>query len=107
VGSKHPLAVRDRAYLAANLDAYLAWGKRHDVPLYLGELGLYKACFEGDKGGLRWAADMLDLLSERRLSFTWHAWHEESFGIFRGDGPIAAATPNEALLKLFRDKLSR
>jgi endoglucanase len=107
VGSKHPLATRDRAYLAANLDAYLAWGKKHDVPLYLGEFGLNKACFEGDKGGVRWVADMLDLLNERRLSFTYHAWHEDAFGVFRGDGPIASTTPNEPLLKLFHDKLAR
>jgi endoglucanase len=107
VGSKRPLAARDKAYLAANLDTYLAWGKRHDVPLYLGEFGLYKACFEGDKGGLRWASDMLDLLNERKLSFTYHVWHEDSFGIFRGNGAIASATPNEPLLKLFHDKLAR
>jgi endoglucanase len=106
VGSKHPLATRDKAYLAANLDSYLSWGKRHDVPLYLGEFGLNRACFEGDKGGLRWVSDMLDLLNERKLSFTYHAWHEDAFGVFRGNGPIASATPNEPLLKLFHDKLA-
>jgi hypothetical protein len=34
-------------------------------------------------------------------------WHEDSFGIFRGNGAIVSATPNEPLLKLFYDKLAR
>lgn len=35
--SSVPLQARDRAFLEQELDAYVAWGRRENVPLYPGE----------------------------------------------------------------------
>ena len=61
VGSSTPVRVRDKAGLRDMMAPYLAWGTTHDVPLFLGEFGVYKACFANDKGGLAWVGDVYDL----------------------------------------------
>ncbi len=104
--SKVPVQVRDKAFLAQELGAYLAWGKKQQVPLFLGEWGAIRQSFEGDRGGLRWAADMLDLLIDNRVSFTYHAYHEDSFGMFAGGGGLPdPGKANQALLDLFKARL--
>ena len=106
LGSDAPVMARDKAYLAAALDRYLAWGHAHGVPLFLGEFGLYKPCFEGDRGGLTWVKDMLDLAAARQLSFTYHAYHETGFGLYQGDGPVDPRRANQPLIDLFTRELS-
>ena len=101
-----PLHVRDRAYLASTLEDALAFGRQHDVPLYVGEFGLYRRCYEPGKGGLDWSADLVGLLRERGLHFTYHAYHEPAFGIyFNGSGPPDPAQSNTALIDFFRRTL--
>ncbi|HEY5959630.1 MAG TPA: glycoside hydrolase family 5 protein [Polyangiaceae bacterium] len=105
--SKQPVQVRDRGFLAQELGAYLAWGKRERVPLFLGEFGAIKAAFDEDKGGIRWVADMLDLIHYANLSYTYHDYHEQAFGLYFGDAGLP--DPNDAnqpLLQLFKSKLS-
>jgi endoglucanase len=100
------LSVRDRAYLASELDRFVRWGKANQVPLYLGEFGLNHPAFEMDRGGLRWVEDMLDLLAERELPFTYHAYHEDNFGIYYGYGTLPdPARANQPLIELFQRKL--
>jgi endoglucanase len=102
-----PVHARDRAFLEQELDAYVSWGKRERVPLFLGEFGAIKYAFEDDRGGLRWVNDMLDLLLERQLSFTYHDYHEDSMGIFIGDKGLPDPNhANQPLLDLFRQKLA-
>jgi endoglucanase len=106
--SDGPVLVRDKAALAAELDRYVAWGRAHGVPLYLGEFGVFRSCFEDGRGGLAWVADMLDLLVERQLSFTYHSYHEDAFGIFRSDPATTLPAPlhaNLPLIDLFKAKL--
>lgn len=100
---------RNQAALAAEIDRYQAWATTHDVPLYLGEFGCIEACFEQDRGGLTWVTDVLDLLAERGIHFTYHAYHEGAFGIFQSDP--ARQLPddtraNAPLIELFRSQLS-
>ncbi|WP_339074305.1 glycoside hydrolase family 5 protein [Teredinibacter turnerae] len=90
-----------RAFLARTIDQYLAWGKAHNVPLYFGEWGTYKANFEADRGGLNYLRDMLSVLEERKLTNTFHVYHEESFGIYRGDGPLDPANVNQPVIDMF------
>jgi hypothetical protein len=54
-----PVQTRGKAFLEQELNAYLAWGKREKVPLFLGEFGAIRAAFAEDRGGERWTADML------------------------------------------------
>ena len=97
---------RDKDGMAALLAPYVAWGRAQGVPLYVGELGLNRVCFEGGRGGLRWAEDMIDLLRANDLHFTWHAYHEGAFGLYRNDtGLPDPAQANDGLIALLRRKL--
>jgi endoglucanase len=97
---------RDKDGMAALLAPYVAWGRAQGVPLYVGELGLNRACFEDGRGGLRWAEDMVGLLQQNGLHFTWHAYHEGAFGLYRNDAGLPdPAQANDGLIALFRRKL--
>jgi endoglucanase len=96
----------DRAFVEQEIDAYVAWGKREKVPLFLGEAGVIRFGFEEDRGGLRWVSDLLDIAQARRLAFTYHAYHEDGFGIYRGTGALPdPARANTALIELFTARL--
>jgi len=94
------------ALLKRELAPYLAWGARNKVPLYLGEFGLVRYAFEDNRNGVAWAADMLDLVDAAGLPWTWHSYHEDYFALYYGDQKtVAEATPNQALIDLFKAKL--
>lgn len=98
--------VRNKAYLEYSLEKYLAFGRKHNVPLYLGEFGVYKDCFRNEKGGLNWVTDMLDILKKNHVNFTYHVYHEDNFGLYYGYGkPINTGQANSALIALFKQKL--
>ena len=105
--SKVPPTRRNAEFLKQELGAYLAWGAREHVPLFLGEWGAIQFAFEGDRGGLRWVSDMLDILLVRNVSFTYHDYHEDAFGLFHGEGSLP--DPNQAnqeLIEMFRKRLN-
>lgn len=97
---------RDKRYLAAQVDAYLAFGKEQNVPIYMGEFGAIDSAFRGGRGGLAWVSDMLDIAAERGLSFTYHCYHEDNFGIYRGYAAIDTNNANKDLIALFTRKLA-
>jgi endoglucanase len=98
----------DRAFVEQEIDAYVAWGKREKVPLFLGEWGVIRFAFDEDRGGLRWVTDMLDIARARKLSFTYHVYHEDGMGLFRGAGSLPdPARANTALIDLFTKKLKK
>ena len=105
--ARAPVFPMDKSFVTYELDAYVNWGKRQHVPLFLGEFGAIHQTFEGDRGGVRWVSDLLDLILDRQLSFTYHAYHESSFGVYYGDNSLPdPANANQALLDLFKSKLS-
>jgi endoglucanase len=105
--SRVPVQASDKKFVAQELDAYVAWGKRHQVPLFLGEWGAIRFAFDDDRGGLRWVADMLDLLRARHLHFSYHSYHEDAFGIYRGYGTLPdPANANTPLIELFTKQLA-
>jgi endoglucanase len=106
LGSDSPVTGRDKAFLAGEVNRYLAWGHAHRVPLFLGEFGLHRPCFEDGRGGLQWVEDMLDIADEHGLSFSYHAYHEDGFGLYRGNGPVDPAKANQGLIDLFTRKLT-
>ncbi|HEY0054921.1 MAG TPA: cellulase family glycosylhydrolase [Pedobacter sp.] len=98
--------VRNKVYLETELNKYLAFGKKHNVPLYLGEFGIIKHGFEAGKGGERWVSDMVDLLKKNHVNFTYHVYHEDLFGLYYGYGkPIDTTQANFSLIEVFRKKL--
>jgi len=105
--SRVPVQESDKKFVAQEVDAYVAWGKRHKVPLFLGEWGAIRFAFDDDRGGLRWVSDMLDLLHTRHLHFSYHSYHEDAFGIYRGYGtPPDPTNSNAPLIELFTKKLA-
>jgi hypothetical protein len=98
--------VRNKAYLEAQLNKYLAFGKKHNVPLYLGEFGVIKYGFEPGRGGEQWVSDMVDLLKKNHVNFTYHVYHEDSFGLYYLRGkPVDTTQANFRLIEIFRQKL--
>ncbi len=51
---------------------------------------------------------MLDLSLEHELPFTFHAYHEDAFGIYYGSGRLPdPENANQPLIELFTTKLGR
>ena len=100
-----PIQFRDKAYLASLVDGYYGYAQTRRLPVYLGEFGVYRVDFTGDKGGLRWVSDMVDILRERNIGYTYHSYHEDAFGIYYGSGPVDPSNANQPLIDLFTAKL--
>ncbi len=93
-----------RKFLSNIIDKYLSWGSKHQVPLYLGEWGVFKATFENNRGGLNWVKDMIEILNQDKITNTYHVYHEEAFGLYRGQGKVDPQNSNEPLINLFREE---
>ena len=49
----------------------------------------------------------LDLMNARKLHFTYHAYHEDSFGLYRGNRTLPdPGNANDALIDLFTKRLA-
>lgn len=96
----------EKSFLEEELDQYVAFGERHQVPLYLGEFGCIRQAFEGGRGGCAWVGDILDLCQEKSLNYNYHTWHEENFGIWTNSSDLPPADPNQPLIDLFTEKQS-
>ncbi len=104
--SQVPVQARGKAYLEQEVAAYLAWGEKNQVPLFLGEFGTIRQSFLPGRGGLNWVSDMLDVLTSHRTHFTYHDYHETPFGLILGGDTL----PNKyrlylPLYELFVSKL--
>jgi endoglucanase len=92
--------LRNQANLAATMQPFVAWGREHGVPLFVSAFGTSAATFQGEKGGLRWVSDMLDVLDQEALSFCYDAYQGPEFGIYPEPG-----APNQPLVDLFAERL--
>lgn len=100
---------RNKAALEAPLEAYAAWGRKHGVPLYLGEFGLMHQCFENGRGGEQWVSDVIDIAGKHGFHFTYHTYHEIHFGLFLSESSTTLpdeGAMNHALVSTLRAKLS-
>jgi aryl-phospho-beta-D-glucosidase BglC (GH1 family) len=94
----------DRAYLARELAPYLEFGRRHGVPLFLGEFGVIREGFAGKRNGAAWVADVLDLVGAEGVSFSYHDFHEEAFGLYGTSPRDLPARRNAALAEVLAGK---
>jgi endoglucanase len=104
--SSKPLQVRNKAFLTSELQPYIDWGKKNQVPLYLGEFGAGINAFKANKGGLTWVNDVIDIAAANKLSFNYHSYHGDDFDLYFGSGKII--DPNKVnlpLKQLFTTKL--
>lgn len=59
----------------------LAYYRRAGRPVNMGEFGQANPSFANGRGGLAWAADVLDLMDAHGLSGQWFTWRGIEFGI--------------------------
>jgi endoglucanase len=104
--STTPIFSRGKEALEAEINLYQAWADRNNVPVYLGEYGVISHCFENNKGGVVWVNDMLEILQRKNVHSTYHAYHEDNFGIYPGYGTLPdPATARTDLINVFKEKL--
>ena len=82
--SDQPQFPRDKSYLEAALKKYLDWSQEQNLPLFMSEFGTCSATFKDDKGGLTWVKDVLSIADSANLSYSYHAYHEDAYGLFFG-----------------------
>jgi len=98
---------RNKAYLESFLDGVDAWATAQNAPVYVGEVGTGAPSYENGKGGLVWVEDMVSLLLEKNIHFTFFDYHGGNFGIY--DGYFQLPVPGDArqpLVDLFTDLLN-
>jgi endoglucanase len=93
-------------YLEAYLLRSIEFGKKHHVPMYLGEFGAASTCFVDGRGGAQWVTDMLNICKKHQIHFTYHIYHENPFGLYLSSAAGAPAQKNEALARVFQEQLS-
>ncbi len=96
-----------RELINNRLSAVIEFGRKNNVPVFLGEFGSDAESFKENRGGERWVEDVLDFCVENGLSFSYHAYHEPMFGFYPEDTSSFPQQRNEALAKLFMEKLQR
>jgi endoglucanase len=75
------LSKRDKAFLESEVDLYVKIAQEKNLPVYLGEFGVIKFATNNEKGGYTWLSDMLDILKYRGVSYNYHAWVDDFFGV--------------------------
>lgn len=105
--SNSPVLKRNKQYLESVLKKYIDWAETKNVPLYMGEFGAGAPCFEDNKGGLQFVEDMISIAKEANINFTYHAYHEDSFGIYKGSASLPdPSNANQNLIDLFTQLLN-
>ena len=103
-----PTLGRNRAFLKSQLQPFTDWGRKNNVPIYSGEYGAGAPCFQNNKGGLLWVADVIALSKEFGFHTTYHAYHEDSFGWFYGSGALSSEqNANLPLMQLVKQKFGK
>jgi endoglucanase len=75
------LSRRDKAFLENEVSLYLKIAQEKNLPVYLGEFGVIKFATNDEKGGYVWISDMLDILKSHGVSYNYHAWVDDFFGV--------------------------
>ncbi|TMM58998.1 retaining beta-glycosidase [Maribacter algarum] len=101
-----PLLKRNKAFLENFLGNIAEWAAARNAVLYMGEFGAGTPCFENNKGGLVWVADMVDILKQNNIHFTYHAYHEDAFGLYLGGGLPDPSNVNQPLIDWFKANLN-
>lgn len=83
-----PVHSLNKEYLEYKMEQYLAFGRTFNVPMFVGEFGLLRYCYEDGRNGLQWTEDVLDLLHKNNVNYTYHAYHEFNTGIFYNEGGL-------------------
>jgi len=83
---------------------FVTWGSSRGVPLAVSEFGVGRPAFSF--GGLTYVSDMMDIMIENDLHFSFHAYHDDEWGIYsNADGLPDPDTVNQPLVDLLTEKL--
>ncbi len=99
-------APRTKATMQEYIAEQLAFGKDNNVPMYVGEFGTAVASFKNNLGGEQYVTDMISILTEAKVSFNYHTYHEENFGLWTNNGVVKRQDRNETLANAFRSALT-
>ncbi len=106
--TSQPITARNKTFLRESVRFYADWGRKNNVPTYLGEYGAGSPCFRPGLGGLIYVSDMIDICREFGFHTTYHSYHEDSFGWYYGHTSLPdIANANGPLVDLFRQKFAK
>jgi hypothetical protein len=74
----------DRAFLEERLQAGLHFSQENNVPINVGEFGVFASTFPTQRGGLIWMKDLLGLLVENNINFA-HWSYQGAWGFYADD----------------------
>ena len=89
------------------ISSYIDFSEKYNVPVYCGEFGTGSLSFRDDKGGDKWVEDVIDLFNEYIISYNYHTYHEESFGLYLNSTFELPDNRNELLYDVLCRKVSK
>lgn len=95
----------DKEFLQSRLQPFLQFGETNNVALYLGEFGVTRHIMNEEYHGDDWVNDMFDLINEYGLSYSYHDYHEQNFGLYINDSREQRNEKNEILYSIFEEKV--
>ena len=98
--------VLNKEYLYKQLLPSIEFSKKYDIPIYCGEFGTNYNTFKSNLGGTEWVSDMIDLFNENDISFNYHDFHEQDFGLYIDYATTPPTTLNSELYQVFFEKLN-
>ena len=90
----------NKDFLEKNIKAYVEFSEKYNVPVYCGEFGTGTVSFTDNKGGDRWVSDVIDIFNKYSISYNYHTYHEESFGLYMNSSLEPAANRNDLLYEV-------
>lgn len=84
--------------------------KEFNKPVFIGEFGCIRHCFENNNGGVKYINDSIEIFKNLTAGFNYHTYHEWNFGLYYSDPTIE--TPNKEkinseLINCFKDLLPK
>jgi endoglucanase len=105
-GYSEPLHGFDRRTLEGLFTDFRAWGRAQGVPMAVNLFGTSRPTFEDGRGGAAWVSDMIDIMREQQLGWSYLAFRDENFGIYTNlSGEPDPETVNQPLVDLLTEKL--
>lgn len=98
-GTEYP---RDITYLASRLEHLIRFREQHDVPILVSEFGLIHHCFENERGGLAYVRDVVQLLRQHEIGYTYWDFQSPAMGVYLSDArePMRAKREQPGLASL-------
>lgn len=99
------LGTLNAEYLEDSMEMALEFGIKNNVPMYLGEFGATTKTFTQNRGGAQWVKDMLEICIKHNVHFTYHTYHEVTFGLYMNTAYSLPSQKNEQLEEVFEEML--